>query len=310
MANVLKVGLVGAGKFAGYHAQKIQASKIAEFIGIFDVRHARAKTLCEQHKVASYATVDALAANCDAVIIACPASLHYAVAEALLERGCHLLVEKPLALSGKLANKLVSLTEKKALVLQVGHQERIVCQAFGLFDINDKPVSVDIVRANCPPEKGRAMDVNVIWDLMIHDLDLVHAMLGDTFEDMACEAAPHLGSEYDEATASFHVGQTRVNIRASRIAEKPDRRMELVYASGSIRIDFLTRKLENTTPYKLVTDLSGQVADPLMEADEMFFKACLGDGVPLVTGREGARAVATAETLTEYAMQSETELLD
>ena len=153
MASVLKVGLVGAGSFAGYHAQKLQTSKYSDFKGIFDVNYARAKVLCEQHKVMWYETLDELADNCDAVIVACPASLHYTVAEPLLKRGCHLLVEKPLALNQKHADRLVILAEQNTCILQVGHQERVVCRAFGLFDINERPLSVEIVRTNPPPLK-------------------------------------------------------------------------------------------------------------------------------------------------------------
>ena len=177
MAN-LKTGLIGAGVFGGYHAGKIAASDRTEFVGLFDPDQSRCAELAEKHGVEAYSDQEALFTAVDAVIVACPATYHEAVVRSALQAGCHVMVEKPLALTGHAADDLAALADDEGLVLQVGHQERFVMEAMGLFDIPEAPTRIEAWRMGPPAPDGRAGDVSVIWDLMTHDLDLVGKLMG------------------------------------------------------------------------------------------------------------------------------------
>jgi len=193
MGDHLKTGLIGAGVFASYHASKIESSDTATFSGIYDPDHDRAGALADKHATVSLDSLDGLLEHSDAVIIAAPASYHFELGNKALEADCHVLMEKPLALTGASARELTNLADKKQLILQVGHQERLVCQALGLFGIGEVPRSVEIVRAGPPPQKGRTMDISVIWDLMIHDIDLMHALISGDLLEVKCTGRAELG---------------------------------------------------------------------------------------------------------------------
>lgn len=303
MADLIKTGLLGAGVFASYHAGKIAASEHTHFLGLYDPDQARASALAQTHKTRAYETHLALFSDCDAVIIAAPAITHQPLVQDALEAGCHVLVEKPLALSGEGAKTVADFARAQGLVLQVGHQERLVCEALNLFKVEDTAVSAHIVRAGPAPANGRTMDVSVIWDLMIHDIDLSHTLFAGEVQKFECEGRRELGRELDYALASIEIGPTRVKLEASRIAKTRKRVMSLVFPNGEITIDFLQRRVENTTPYDIPESLEGIVSDPLGQADERFFRACRFGEPPLVTGHEAALAVATAEKLECIALE-------
>ncbi|MDJ0921488.1 MAG: Gfo/Idh/MocA family oxidoreductase [Henriciella sp.] len=294
----LKTGLIGAGVFGGYHADKISASDRTEFVGLFDPDSARCEALAKREGVKAFATQSDLLAACDAVLVACPATYHEAVVRDALNAGCHVMVEKPLALTGHAADQLAALADEKHLVLQVGHQERFVLQAMGLFDIPDTPTAIEAYRMGPPAPDGRAGDVSVIWDLMTHDLDMVAKLMGAANSHLAqVEAKGRRAhtAHIDEATAHVTYACGQAEVTASRCAETRDRRMILTYPTGTIAIDFLTRAIENTTSYAVKADVSDTLPDPLGAADEAFFAACLGDRDCAIPGREAAQAVHLAE---------------
>ncbi len=290
----LKTGLIGAGVFGGIHAGKIAGSGRTDFIGVFDPDAARCSALASQYAVTAFTNQDELLAACDAVLVACPASYHEATTGAGLEAGCHVMVEKPLALTGAGADRLAGLAESKALVLQVGHQERFVLEAMGLFDIPEIPTRIEAVRAGPPAPDGRAGDVSVIWDLMIHDLDMVGKLMGAPVSVEARGRRAH-SQHTDEAMAVLKFTSGSAEISASRCAPDRDRQMHLTYPSGEIAINFLTRAVENTTPFEIRADVSEVMPDPLGAADEAFFAACLGERDCAISGREAALAVHMAE---------------
>ena len=256
---MLKTGLVGAGVFAGYHAGKIAGSALTEFVGVFDPDLARAQAIAEKHGTKAFATAGDLFSACDAVLIACPATYHEEMAAQAIEAHCHILVEKPLALTAMGAERLVKAADVKRLIVQVGHQERLVIKAMGLSQIKEIPTRIEAVRASPPSPEGRASDVSVIWDLMIHDLDLAAHLMG------------HQGDVSGEGEI-MHTGKI-----------------------GFIDINFLTRDVINTTPYEVRLDVSEDLPDPLGAADEAFFAACLGQADTPISGRSAIEAVRLAE---------------
>lgn len=300
----LRVGVIGAGVFGGYHAGKAAASDRATFEGVYDPHPARAAEIVGKLGGAVFEDEQALHAACDAVVVACPASSHEASVRAALEAGLHVLVEKPLALSYESADALVNLAEEKGRVIQVGHQERLVLAAMGFFDIEETPIEIEAVREGPPAPGGRAGDVSVIWDLMIHDLDMAAKLMGDG-ADVSASGEKHHSEHIDEATAqlSYEDGRS-ASIRASRAAANRNRSMAVTYPSGKITVDFLTRQVVNLTRHPIRVDVSDELPDPLGAADEAFFGACLGLADTPIPGRVAAEAVRLAEGAEESALGS------
>lgn len=297
----VRAGLIGAGKFGGYHAGKIAGSEAVEFSGIFDMDAARATALADANGTTTFQSAETLFAASDAVIIAVPARSHFALCKAALEANCHVLVEKPLAMTDSEARQLIDLAKRSGRVLQVGHQERLVCQALGLLAISDVPDSIEIMRAGPPPKDGRAMDVSVIWDLMIHDIDLVHMLAEGRSQQMACQGEAQLGAALDHAVARLEIGRTQIKLTASRVADAQERFMKIHFPTGTIALDFLARTVSNTTQHKVSEDLAGLVPDPLGSADALFFDACRGQANTIMNVEGAAQAVATAQRLEEMA---------
>ncbi len=290
----LKTGLIGAGVFGGYHAGKIAASDRTDFVGLFDPDQERCAALADKHGVTAFAAQSDLFEAVDAVIVACPATYHEAVVRAALEAGCHVMVEKPLALTGHAADQLAQMADTKGLVVQVGHQERFVLDAMGLFDIPEAPTRIEAWRMGPPAPDGRAGDVSVIWDLMTHDLDMVGKLMGPAISVEATGRSAHT-AHIDESTARLHFAIGQAEVTASRCHSERDRRMVLTYPSGTIAINFLTREIENSTPFDVKVDVSDTLPDPLGTADEAFFAAALGEQDCAIPGREAALAVHMAE---------------
>lgn len=299
---ILKTGLIGAGVFGGYHAGKIANSSLTEFIGVFDPDAARCASLADKHGVGAFRSEQSLMSSVDALIVACPATYHEEVVSEALGQGCHVMVEKPLALTGPSAAELASCADAANLVLQVGHQERFVLEAMGLFNIPETPIEIEAYRMGPPAPKGRADDVSVIWDLMIHDLDMTAKLMGAEASVDAIGRRVHT-DHLDEASADLKFAAGRARIKASRAANDRDRRMLLTYPSGNVAINFLTRSIENSTPFDIRGDVSDIMPDPLGAADDAFFEACLGRRPCVIPGREAAIAVDYAERAEQSALQ-------
>lgn len=302
MTKLLRVGLIGAGVFGNYHAAKIAGADGVAFSGIVDADEKRAAALSQKHSSSAIKNAGELFQKSDAVIIATPANTHTQLVEAALKTGCHVLVEKPLALRADDATKLVDIAESRNLVLQVGHQERLVCKTLGLLAIKDKPQSIIAIREGTPPEDGRNMDVSVVWDLMIHDLDLAHHLLGPGREVLASEGKSRLGHDMDRCETEVLLSNCSARLIADRTARTRKRTLALRYKTGEISIDFIRRTVTNTTPYQLNAAFADDVPDPLGAADYAFFDACRGLSECPAPGHEAAWAVATAERIEQMAM--------
>lgn len=293
----VRVGVVGAGVFGGYHSQKFAASEYAEFVGIFDLNaEAAARQIAKVGKGVVFASFEDLADACDALVIATPASSHAALTRKALESGKHALVEKPLALTGAEARSLARLALERDLVLSVGHQERLVFEAMGLFSTAERPKRIEGVRMGPASPDGRCEDVSVVFDLMIHDLDLTAELFGGEVKGADGSGYSAHTRLLDHATAELHFANNgHARLTASRCAEKRERWMRIEYASGTVEIDFITREVKNTTTFDIRADVSKILPDPLKAADEAFLAAVQGRAAPVITGGVGARAAAMAE---------------
>lgn len=299
----LRVGVAGAGVFGSYHAQKAAASARTVLSGIFDVSAERAGALAEKFGVPAFTDYQNFLEASDAVIVAVPAVYHESLVDKALNMDRHVLVEKPLALRAKAARVLAGEAIKRGKVLQVGHQERFVAKAMGMFRIEEAPLLLESVRFSPPSPEGRAGDVSVIWDLMIHDLDLAGCLIEGRFDGVRAKGRKVHTEHLDVAEAEFSYSSgAKAILKASRAAEARQRTMRVVYPSGEISVDFLTRSVHNTTPYEIRVDISATLPDPLGAADESFFAACLGERNIAVPGHGAVTAVAMAEAAETIAL--------
>jgi predicted dehydrogenase len=293
----LKAAVIGAGAFGRHHASKYRGLEGVELSAIADANPEVRSGAISDHGVAAVADWRDLLGRVDLVSICTPAVTHSAIVRAFLNAGAHVLVEKPIATSLEEADALIALAEDTGRVLTVGHQERFVFARTGLLDFPDAPREVSCWRMG--PWTGRGDDVSAVLDLMIHDIDLVHQLIPGAVAAVDAKSHTEMGRFADEvaATVSFRNGSV-ARLETSRIAHNRRRGMRAVYHDGIIEIDFLSRKLRNTTRRRL-NPL--ELGDPLGESVAAFVKAVREGVQPLVRPQEARQALETALLIDEAA---------
>lgn len=295
MERRLRTGVVGAGVFGAFHAAKHASSRRADLIGIWDVDAPRARSVAQSCAAESFSSLEALLSSVDAVTIASPAPTHFQLARRALETGRHVYVEKPLAMTAAEADALIELAEKKSLTLQVGHQERFVLSAMGVPRSDAMPRSLEFSR--CGPPTGRGEDVSVVFDLMIHDLDIARLFgFGSPLRVSAC------GDRHETVATLLFDGARQCSFVASRRMKDRRRALKAVYDDGAIEIDFIRRTISNTTPAILAaTEFSsgGAFADPLGASVEAFFAAILDGAKTMIDGKTARGAIEWASLIEE-----------
>lgn len=294
MSKKVKIAVIGAGVFGGYHANKCATNIRAEFVGIYDPDIARAKIHAEKHGVQAFDNFQAMLAKTDAVVIASPADTHGAMALTALEFGKHCLIEKPVASTLKEAAQIVKLAAEKNLIVQVGHQERFVAKAIGLDKLPQSPINIVSRRMSTYSQRGT--DVSVALDLMTHDLDLVLMLMGDLPNTVRGRTRTEKSEFPDFSQGELTFENGTATLTASRLEEDFSRTMEITYPSGEVHIDFNAKTLTHNTPFDLNADFGEDPSakDSLGAASEAFIAAVL-DGTPVpVTAEDGYNALKLA----------------
>ena len=301
-ANPLRIGIAGAGHFGRYHALKVAGSDRAQLTGIFDPDTERAQTVGWEAGAPDMAFEPRLAAI-DALIVAAPAKAHHALTAAALRAGKHVLVEKPIASTLAQADELAALARDGNRILQVGHLERFSGAYKALSARVGTPLYIEAVRI--APFKPRGTDVSVILDLMIHDLDLVLALVDSPIEAVEAVGAPIASAFEDIANARLRFENGAVAaITASRVSIRTERRMRIFARDTYLAADFSARKLTvigrgigQPVPGVAgfgVEDAAWEDHDSLA-AEHAAFYASILDGAPvLVDAAAGRRALAAA----------------
>ncbi|NNU17353.1 Gfo/Idh/MocA family oxidoreductase [Parvularcula sp. ZS-1/3] len=302
MDSILKAGVAGAGVFGGYHANKYVEAEGAELTAIYDLDWERAEERAKGHGARGFDDFAAFLEEIDVLTIATPATTHAELASQAIAAGKHVLVEKPIAMTTPEADALIDQAAEKGVFIQVGHQERYVAAAFGLFD-REVPQSVRSRRMN--RYSPRAGDVSVVLDLMIHDLDLLAQLTGRAeAKVLSIEAKKEKGIHADYVDVTLDVGGVEAQLIASRLETDPTRDLKLVYPDGQIHLDFLDRSVANTTPEPVAADFNSAdlplaLKDPLAFGTQSFLAAVRSGVSPVVPGQAGRRALAMALTIEE-----------
>ena len=297
MTEPLRGGVIGAGVFGGHHARKYVAAPGAVLSAVFDSHHPdRAAALAVPLGGRAFHKLEDFLEAVDVVTVASPASSHVEGALAALKAGKPVYIEKPIAISLADADKIMAEAAKQKLVVACGHQERVVFQAMGLFDIPEQPLRLESVRHGTPSE--RSLDVSVVLDLMIHDLDLALSLSAAQPLAVEGEGKVDFSGGWDQARAevTFDDGFTAL-FDSSRMALERKRSMKLVYPSGEVEIDFISRKFRNTTGFPLNPDYADTpaVKDTLQTSVDAFLAAVRGQSPrPIVTADEATRALDLA----------------
>ncbi len=311
-AAALRIGLIGAGHFGRFHALKVKAAPRATLAGLHDPEPARAQALARETGAPAMA-LEPLLAACDAVIIAAPAEAHFALAEAALAAGRHVLVEKPIAATLAQADALAALAAARGLVLQVGHLVRYSAEYRAVAERMGRPLYIEATRI--APFKPRGTDVSVILDLMIHDLDLVLALVDSPIVSVDAVGAPIASVHEDIANARVRFENGCVaTITASRISLKTERKMRLFAREGYMSVNFVDRKLMRISRDRGLPIPGGQGyrmeetswrEHDALEAEHAAFVAAILDGASvLVDAAAGRRALAAALAVSESMAQS------
>jgi len=299
----ISVAVVGVGYFGRIHAEKISRLPNAVLAAVVDIDAKRVAEMGHLFGVDAVTDYRDLLGKVDAVCVAVPTAEHYKVASAFLEHGADVLVEKPMTSDLESAQKLTEIARRKDRVLQVGHLERFSGMVEALQERIHRPLYIDSVRI--APFKPRGTDVNVILDLMIHDLDLVLCLVDAPILSVDAAGSSVFSGSEDIASARIKFANGCVaNIVASRISLKTERRMRVFEPHQYVTVDFDRRTIMTMrkgprgfsldTPKIEIEEKNYQEGDPLEREIDAFLRSVATRRKPLVSGKEGAQALEAA----------------
>ena len=300
----LRVAVIGGGYMGRFHAQKLAACEGARLEAVLDADAARAAEVAGPLGAAHGTDHRAWLGKLDAACVAVPTAHHYAVVRECLEAGVHVLVEKPIATTLDEADRLLELAQKRNLILQVGHLQRFN-PAFQALAAGGPPLYVDIERL--APFKARGADVDVILDLMIHDLDLVLALARAPIEQLSASGFRVLTNAIDIANARLEFADGAVaSLSASRVSQSPVRKLRVFRHDSYVSADLQGQKLRHVRRRDSAIEEheeSFERTDELLAQAKAFVRTVREGGVPLVSGAQGRQALAMALQVGELVHQ-------
>jgi predicted dehydrogenase len=306
-AAPLRTAVIGVGYLGRFHAQKYAQLPESELVAVVDANAEVAKRVAAELGVEACTDSSQVLDRVDAVSIAVPTPLHFALGKAALEKGVHVLMEKPITSTLEEARTLVSLARQRGLVLQVGHLERFNPAIVAAVERLSTPRFIESHRL--APFKQRGTDVSVILDLMIHDIDLIQELVREPIESIDAVGASVFSGEIDIVNARIHFsGGCVANTTASRISLKQERKIRIFQDDAYLSIDMqqkiltVIRKKDQApveSPAQVsIEEESFDQGDALLAEIQSFLKAIREGTEPVVTGEDGLRALETAMQIT------------
>ncbi|MCC7439939.1 MAG: Gfo/Idh/MocA family oxidoreductase [Armatimonadetes bacterium] len=316
--TTLRTGVLGVGHLGAIHARLWKGVQNAQLVGVFDPDTNRAGAIAAEHGVTPFGTMDQLLAAVDAVSIVAPTSEHARLAHAAIDAGVHCFIEKPITAQFAEAVSVIERANQAGITLQVGHVERFNPAFLALADYPLEPMFIESHRL--AQFKPRATDVAVVLDLMIHDIDLILHIVKSPVVEVRASGVAVATSTIDIANARLEFASGCVaNITASRISQRPMRKLRMFQRDAYISLDFAKPSVEifritddptATATLSLGeldlgesrrTILFDQPTMPQVNAIQMelqtFTDAILHGGVPPVTATDGAEALRIAELI-------------
>ncbi len=304
MGQKTRVGVVGVGYLGSIHARIYARMPDVELVGVVDIDPTIAKKVGAECGCDVYNTPEQLLDEVQAVSIVVPTTLHREVAELFIDNGVDILLEKPVAHTVEDAEALVEAAERAGIILQIGHLERFNAGVVALADLLERPRFFEVHRLGTFVE--RATDVDVITDLMIHDIDIVLSLVQSPLKRVSAVGSPVVTSHVDIANArlEFEDG-TVANVTASRVSNKKFRRIRVFSESSYMALNFADQQLQRVRPERtensgrfpsIVTEEIEIEPKPPLDAELEHFVSCVRRREqPLVGGRDGLEALKVAE---------------
>lgn len=302
----IRVAVIGLGHLGNYHLQKYAKIDGCKVVGVADIAHEKALKASQQYGGEACADYRQLIGSVDAVTIAVPTAGHYEVAKAFLEAGVDVLLEKPITQTLEEANELVTLADARKLILQIGLIERFNPAIIALRSVIGAPLFIEAHRLH--PFFERGTDVDVILDLMIHDLDIILHHVKSSVKHVDAVGVPVLSDKVDIANVrlTFESGCV-ANITASRVTGKTMQKIRFFGTEGYHAVDYGKRELvslrKGRDPEGKITITDNKVDviqhDPLEQEIRSFINAVITRQEPAVSGREGRDALALALHIVE-----------
>ncbi|OHB25974.1 MAG: UDP-N-acetyl-D-glucosamine dehydrogenase [Desulfuromonadaceae bacterium GWC2_58_13] len=300
----LRAAVIGVGYLGRFHAQKFAALDDVELVGVVDTFADRAAEVAAEVGTQPYADYRELLGRVDLVSIVVPTQYHFQVARDCFEAGCHVLLEKPVTRTVEEADRLIELARQKKCVFQVGHLERFNPAILALQGVIKNPQFIESHRL--APFKPRGTDVNVVLDLMIHDIDIILSIVGHPIKMVNSVGVPVLSGEVDIANARLQFENGCVaNVTASRVSREAMRKVRIFQPDAYISIDYQERKISMYRkcegeamipglPNIVMEEKSFTQSDALMAEIRSFVDVIRNGTQPVVSGEDGRRALEVA----------------
>ncbi|MCP4410106.1 MAG: Gfo/Idh/MocA family oxidoreductase [Gammaproteobacteria bacterium] len=306
--SIITTAVIGAGYLGKYHVEKYAQLPGSELIAVVDSNPQTARDTADRYGVEALTDYRDLLERVDAVSIVVPTHWHFEIAQAFLETGSHVLLEKPITTTVAQAQQLVDLARDRQRVLQVGHLERFNKAILDLGNYLNQPLFIETHRL--APFKPRGTDVSVVLDLMIHDIDIILTIVDSPLVHIDASGAAVLSDTVDIANARLKFANGCVaNVTASRISMKTERKMRIFQNDAYLSVDFHNRELAifrkgQGELYPGVPNIENQCFryqedDALKTEIELFLKTIREGTQPIVSGDDGKQALEAAIQITE-----------
>ena len=304
----IRAAVIGVGYLGRFHAQKYAQLPECELVAVVDGREETRKAVAAETATAAVADYRELLGKVDAVSVVTPTPAHFEVADAFLAAGAHVLVEKPITETPEQARALISSAARAQRILQVGHLERFNAAVLAAEPHLHAPRFMECVRL--APYKERGTDVNVVLDLMIHDIDLVQSLANSEIVSIDAIGTPVFSGEIDIANARLRFANGCVaNTTASRVSLKTERKLRIFEDAAYISLDLqqkiltLIRKRHGVPPPGqlpvTIEEANLEQGDALKSEIISFLDCIRNNRRPIVSGEDGLRALETAIRITE-----------
>ena len=298
-----RAGVVGVGYLGAFHAEKYAALPGVDLVGVADANVARAEEIAARHHTEALSDYHHLIGKVDCISLAVSTPMHAAIAREFLAAGIDVLVEKPMTQTVADGRELVGLAEKHGRILQVGHLERFNPAIRALTEVLTQPRFIECDRLAQFGERGT--DVDVILDLMIHDLDVILSLVNAEVQHIEAVGVPVLTNSTDIANARLRFSNGCIaNITASRVALKKERKLRIFQADTYVSVDYgakhvrvCRRIVENDMPTIAVDERKLDSGDALLDEIKHFVHAVRTRERPLVDGRTALRALELADRI-------------
>ena len=310
----LRVAVIGVGHLGKHHARILSSLPGVELVAVVDTNRARADESAAAHRTSAAYDSREVVGRVDAVTIAAPTEIHRTLALPFLHAGVAVLVEKPMTRSLEEADEIIEAAADAGVVLAVGHTERFNPAIAAARELLTDPRFIEVHRLGTFPE--RSLDIDVVFDLMIHDLDVVLALVNSDVESLEAVGVPVVTSRVDIANARLRFANgCIVNLTASRISRDRVRKIRFFQPASYVSIDYAAQKVEvwqlvkggGPAPFDAAqgrpTIKGGEIGvaneEPLKRELADFVDAVVSRRAPIVTGEAGRRALALAQQITD-----------